>query len=220
MKSHKIFQFMRISLLCITVFVLIMFSPANDAQMRATPVNNEPIQPLLPPDTSVPKEAAATLDVEQIAKDVEDELHPENRHPSQIVIPSLKINSWVVPVGVTANGEMDVPDGSTLNVGWYKHGTIPGDVGSAVMDAHVYAAFKKLKNIKVGSTIYVYNARGEELKFKVISSKVYPLANVPMQTIFNDASGAYLNLITCAGRFMPSRNTYSHRQVVYAERIY
>ncbi len=199
--------------LAIFTFLALLVLPANHGGLVA---EAGPDQPLLPPDTSIPDVAP---DIVAAARDVEQALNPEQRHPAQIVIPSLKINSYVVDVGVNAAGEMEVPDGATLNVGWYKFGTVPGEEGSAVMDAHVYAAFKKLKYAAIGSSIYVLNAHGETLEFKIISSKVYPLANVPMNTIFTDASGKYLNLITCEGRYSPAKGTYDKRRVVYAELV-
>lgn len=180
-----------------------------------------PPQPPLPPDTSVPTPVADAphFDIDAVATDVENALHPEQKYPAQIVIPSIKVNSWVEHVGVNAAGEMDVPDGSGNTVGWYKYGVVPGAQGSAVMDAHVYAAFKKLKNAKVGSSIYVLTEKGKTLHFKIISSRVYPLSSVPMDAIFNDVSGKYLNLITCEGKYLWNKETYSHRRVVYAELV-
>ena len=199
-------------------FLSLFVLPVNgEVFLRTVSDENGPVQPLLPPDTSLPETEA--IDMDKLANDIELTLHPEKKHPTQILIPALGINSHVVNVGVNAAGEMEVPDGSTNNVGWYKYGTVPGEVGSAVMDAHVYAAFKKLKRVENGNRIYVVNARGETLEFKVVSSKVYPLSEVPMDTIFTDASGTYLNLITCEGRYSVTKGTYSHRRVVYAELV-
>src|SRR5258708_1660959 len=84
-------------------------------------------------------------------------------YPVRLIIPSIKIDDQIVKVGVTDNGEMDVPDGKTKNIGWYMYGTVPGEVGSAVLDAHVFAAFKSLHNLKQGSDIYVIMSDGEKL---------------------------------------------------------
>lgn len=170
--------------------------------------------PPLPPDTAV-----STSDMAHLAAQVATELHPESTYPSRITIPAAGIDSPVIEVGVNAAGEMDVPDGSTNNVGWYKYGTVPGATGSAVMDAHVFAAFKRLKSAHVGDRVFVTDARGTVHEFEIISSKVYPVAQVPMETIFNDASGAYLNFITCEGRYNLSLGTYTHRRVVYAQLV-
>lgn len=204
------------SLIALAFLTLLVFPANNDILARDISFERGPTQPLLPPDTSLPD---VSVDVAAAAREIEITLHPEAAYPAQILIPSLKINSYVEDVGINAAGEMEVPDGSTNAVGWYKFGTVPGNAGSAVMDAHVFAAFKKLKSAKIGSDIYVVRENGEQLHFKVISSKVYPLAKVPMEAIFNDASGTYLNLITCEGRYLISKGTYDKRRVVYAELV-
>jgi len=110
---------------------------------------------------------------------------------------------------------MDVPSGKTGNVGWYKGGTVPGQEGSAVLDAHVFAAFSALHSLSVGDSIYVTQADGSKLHFVVSDMQYYKLADVPAQTLFNRSGGAYLNLITCAGTYIPAAGTYDHRLVVY-----
>lgn len=136
--------------------------------------------------------------------------------PAHIAIPSIGLNSPVQQVGVNGAGEMDVPDGATSNVGWYKYGRLPGDLGNAVMDAHVYAAFKKLRYAKIGDEIRVTNAEGVEQRFVITDSRVYQASEVPMYDIFTDESHRGLVLITCARKFLPHANTYSHRLVVTA----
>jgi sortase A len=149
-----------------------------------------------------------------------EERHPDpTDYPARLIMPSIMLDTSVIEVGVTANGEMDVPDGSTKNVGWYRYGTIPGDSGSAVMDAHVYAAFKKLRNVKIDDDIYVVNMKGEKLHFRVTDSRVYEYDKLPLEHIFANPDGRHLNFITCARKFIPSLNTYSHRLVVYTELV-
>jgi LPXTG-site transpeptidase (sortase) family protein len=122
----------------------------------------------------------------------------------------------MVPEGVNDKGELEVPDGTTQNVGWYKDGASPGQVGSAVLDAHVFAAFSKLHNIKPGSDIYVVLQNNAQLHFMVQSVSTYELGQVPLEQLFNRADHERLNLITCAGRLTPDHTTYDHRLVIYA----
>jgi LPXTG-site transpeptidase (sortase) family protein len=136
--------------------------------------------------------------------------------PVLLSIPSLNMQNQIVGVGTNSLGQMDVPSGSTSNVGWYKYGTVPGQVGSAVLDAHVFAAFSKLKNISVGSLLYVKNASGQTLTFRVEEVETYPLADVPPDKLFNRTDKARLNLITCAGKLTADHSTYDHRLVAYA----
>lgn len=140
-------------------------------------------------------------------------------YPIQISIPSIGLLTKVVDVGINDKGEIDVPDGKTKNVGWYRHGTIPGEEGSAVMDAHVYAAFSKLKHVKPGSDIYIQMQSGKKLHFVVYDHETYPLSSIETRDLLRDTEAADLNLITCAGRYIRSKDTYDHRLVVYSRLV-
>jgi sortase (surface protein transpeptidase) len=170
----------------------------------------------LPPDTGTvtPAQTAAVT-----AEPAELPAAPKPSYPVTLLIPSLSLSNHVIPLGTNAKGEMDVPDGDSGNVGWYQDGTIPGEVGSAVLDAHVFAAFAKLKKLKIGSSVYVVTDTGSKLHFVVSEIKTYALADVPADLLFNRADGARLNLITCAGTLSRDRTTYSHRLVVYTKLV-
>ena len=136
--------------------------------------------------------------------------------PVRLIIPSIKLDAPITPVGTNAKGEMDVPSGKTKNVGWYKDGTVPGENGTAVIDAHVFAAFSKLKNLKAGSDIYVVTATNERVHFVVGGAKTFTLNAITSRDLFGSDGAARLNLITCAGSLTKSKTTYEHRLVVYA----
>ncbi len=140
-------------------------------------------------------------------------------HPVRLIIPSIGLNAPINAVGLNDKGEMDVPDGNSADVGWYKGGTIPGNVGSAVIDAHVFAAFEKLRYLKVGSEVYVENSAGERLTFVVNDSRVYQLGELTPGMLFGKKDSRRLNLITCAGEPTSDGSTYTHRLVVYTTRV-
>lgn len=140
---------------------------------------------------------------------------PSGDYPVRMTIPSLSIDSDVQSLGANSKGEMDVPSGKSTNVGWYKYGTVPGMVGSAVFDAHVFAAFKNLKDIASGSDVYVTMASGLKLHFIVSDATTYSLADLTPNMLFGLRDDKRLNLITCAGALTPDRSTYDHRLVVY-----
>jgi LPXTG-site transpeptidase (sortase) family protein len=189
------------SSLIIFVSALILIVVPTSFVLSESPLAHVP----LPPDTGTQEEPEEDVPAP-----------PSPDFPTKLMIPSVGIISTVEQVGVNDRGEMDVPSGSTSNVGWYKYGTVPGDTGSAVMDAHVYAAFNNLRYLKVGQEIRVMTQAGKTLRFKVTSSRVYALKDVPADKLFNQNDDAHLNLITCAGKFVNSLNTYDHRLVVYA----
>ncbi len=138
------------------------------------------------------------------------------KYPVKLSIPSIKFSNPIVNVGTNARGEMDVPSGTTQNVGWYAPGVVPGAPGSAVIGAHVFAAFKNLDRVKPGDEIYVTMDNGEKRRFVVTLAKTYLLSDMSADGLFNRAGGRYLHLITCAGEPTADGSTYTHRRVVYA----
>ena len=144
--------------------------------------------------------------------------------PYRLIIPSLNINAGVQKVGVKADGSMGTPSNFT-DVAWYKYGTIPGQVGSAVIDGHVdnglslAGVFKHLVDIKVGDDVYVEQANGNKLHFKVTDIETYPYIGAPTEKIFTQTDAARLNLITCEGAWVQSGKTYDHRLVVYTKLV-
>lgn len=145
----------------------------------------------------------------------------EGSPPMRLSIPTLTIDANVQKVGVTKAGAMGVPNNFT-DVAWYKYGTVPGQVGSAVIDGHVdnglslAGVFKHLSDIKVGDVIYIETASSTNLTFVVTDVELYPYKEVPLEKLFNQNDAAHLNLITCDGAWIAGEKTYDHRFVVYA----
>jgi sortase (surface protein transpeptidase) len=141
----------------------------------------------------------------------------------QLAIPSIQVNAPIEPVAVAANGTMAMPQEHPWDdVGWYQAGARPGALGSAVIAGHLDrpggspAVFWNLRAIKIGVEIQIKDVRGDTNSFRVIRVTTYPPDRAPIFQIFNDASGKYLNLITCAGDWEPEEHQTSLRLVVYA----
>ncbi len=147
---------------------------------------------------------------------------PEESKPLRLLIPSLAIDAHVQEVGITTKGTMGVPN-NFKDVGWYKYGVAPGQLGSAVIDGHVDNAlalagvFKRLADIKTGDDIYVVSEDGTKLRFIVVDIQSYPYNDAPTDIIFTRDDAARLNLITCAGTWLIGQRTYNKRLVVYTE---
>lgn len=144
------------------------------------------------------------------------------QYPERLVIPSLGIDADVQEVGVNAQGNMGVPNNFT-DVGWYKHGTVPGGSGSSVIAGHVdnglglSGVFKRLDELKAGDEIVVERRDGKRLTFVVTGTRTYPYDSVPTEIIFNPSGSARLNLITCGGSWIKSAKTYDERLVVFTK---
>lgn len=144
--------------------------------------------------------------------------------PTHLTIPAINIDAGIEPVGIKSDGSMGTPTQNIWeNTGWYKYGARPGDKGSAVLDGHLDrtggapAVFWNLGNLHPGDKVIITNAKGQQLNFVVTQVVAYPPQQAPLEQIFGNTSGKYLNLITCAGDWIPSQHSYSVRLVVYTK---
>jgi len=141
--------------------------------------------------------------------------------PTIISIPKINKTAKIIPVGVTATGNLDVPH-NFVQAGWYKYGTAPGEKGSTVIDGHVdnggsiAGVFKKLHELAAGDIINVSNTAGKVLRYEVTATNVYATSAFPSEQIFADNGQALLKIITCYGTFLPKEGTYDRRLVVTA----
>lgn len=142
--------------------------------------------------------------------------------PARLVISAIGVNASVEPVGVQTNGDLATPTQSPWeNVGWYSAGPRPGERGSSVIDGHVdrpgggAAVFWSLDELKVGDRVVILDSAGTTRQFKVTRLAYYRPEDAPLQDIFGNSGGIYLNLITCAGEWIPSQHQTTLRLVVY-----
>ncbi len=143
-------------------------------------------------------------------------------NPTRLIIPAIDINADIEQVGLLSNGDLATPRQNPWeNVGWYKTGPQPGERGSAVIDGHLDrpggypAVFWRLRDLHIGDTVLVMNSDGKTLHFSVTRIEYFTPQAAPIQDIFGNKGGTYLNLITCAGDWIPSQHQTTLRLVVY-----
>jgi len=146
----------------------------------------------------------------------------DGSQPVRLSVPAIGINAPIEQVGTLPSGDMATPTQNPWgDAGWYSDGPRPGDRGSAVIDGHLDrpggfpAVFWYLRNIHVGDAIFVTEKDGKQLRFHVTRIASYPPQEAPLQDIFGNRSGRYLNLITCAGDWIPDQHQTTQRLVVY-----
>jgi LPXTG-site transpeptidase (sortase) family protein len=149
---------------------------------------------------------------------------PTSSEPVRLSIPALDVDAQVQQVGVNAKGEMGIPS-NFKDVAWYRLGTVPGQLGSAVIAGHLDnglglpGVFKELGNLKKGDEVLVTARDGSILRFIVEDVAHYPYDASPLQKIFAQKDAAWLNLITCSGDWIKGKQTYSERIVVYTRYV-
>lgn len=143
--------------------------------------------------------------------------------PLRLKIPVINVDTNIEHVGLTANGEMDVPK-DTANVAWLKLGTHPGEIGSAVIAGHYGilkngegSIFDNLKKLNNGDQLYVEDDQGVTVTFVVRENRSYD-ANADASSVFTSSDGkSHLNLVTCQGWDKVSES-YTKRLVIFADK--
>ncbi len=135
-------------------------------------------------------------------------------------IPTIGVDAVVKDMGLTTGGAMAVPD-NRVDAGWYRLGTRPGEIGSAVIGGHnVWDAgvgvFARLPELKKGDVASVVDAQGVAISFVVRDTRTYDATDTKTG-IFESSSGAHLNLITCSGEWNPVTKSFTKRFVVFTD---
>lgn len=141
--------------------------------------------------------------------------------PTSLRIPTLSLDTtFVSPLELQADQTIEVPDSYT-QVGWYKQGATPGEVGPAVILGHVDskdgpAIFYSLGRLKRGDTIEVERQDGTVAVFEVTELVRYSQDSFPTEKVYGKTDAPTLRLVTCTGTFNKGIQRYSHNLVVYA----
>jgi LPXTG-site transpeptidase (sortase) family protein len=145
--------------------------------------------------------------------------------PVGLRIDALDVEAPVIPTGVDPRtGDMEVP-ANVDEVAWYRHGSGPGEPGSAVLAAHVDLAgqgpgvFFQLSDLGPGDIVEVEMEDGTVAAFVVEARTVYPKDELPLEAIFSREGPPTLTLVTCGGGFDRSSRSYDSNVVVYATPI-
>jgi sortase (surface protein transpeptidase) len=139
---------------------------------------------------------------------------PSSEH---LTIKSIGVDTDLVPLGLTASGEHEVPPPDKSEVaGWFEPGPEPGQVGPAIILGHINGGghdgvFAKLSTLKVGDEI-----QASRTTFKVYKVQHAPKNDFPKQAVYGETSKPELRLITCGGEFDHGTGHYKDNWVVFA----
>jgi len=141
--------------------------------------------------------------------------------PTRIVIPKLKVDAAILPMGQTKSGAMESPK-TNKDAGWYSLGARPGNVGTSVIAGHLGlrkdAVFGNLDQLVVGDTFSIVDDQGTSASFVVREVKSYARESDSTE-VFNSTEGSHLNLITCNGDWETKQATYEERLVVFSDKV-
>jgi LPXTG-site transpeptidase (sortase) family protein len=141
--------------------------------------------------------------------------------PTNIKLDRIRLNAPITRSGKTPDGRPEVPP-DHATAGWWQYGAKPGESGNAVLAGHFKIAdgspgvFYHLNQVKLGDQFTVTAADTTVQTFTVVDLGIYTVADFPLQKIYGSKDAKRLNLVTCTGTFLPEKNDYTHRLVVYA----
>lgn len=140
--------------------------------------------------------------------------------PVRVAIPALRVSAPTVPLGLAADGAMEVPENAT-DIGWFTRAPTPGALGPAVLAAHVNwkgekGSFFDLARLRPGAEITVERADGSTATFTVTRVEQHPKDDFPSEAVYGSTDHAALRLITCGGDFDQARRSYRDNVIAYA----
>ena len=126
--------------------------------------------------------------------------------PTAIEIPSIGVRSThFVPLDIQRDGTISVP-GTAQEVGLYDAGPTPGQLGPAVLAAHVDTPsgvpgiFHELGRVKAGDVVKVSRRDGSRLTFTVDRVTAFRKTQFPTELVYKgDFTRAEIRLVTCGG---------------------
>ena len=145
----------------------------------------------------------------------------EASEPTGIEIPSIGVRSThFVPLGIQRDGTISVP-GTAQEVGLYGAGPTPGQLGPAVLAAHVDTPagvpgiFHELGRVKAGDIVKVSRRDGSHLTFTVDRVAAFKKTQFPTELVYKgDFTQAEIRLVTCGGP-TDTRNEYRDNVIVF-----
>ena len=139
-------------------------------------------------------------------------------------IPKLNESSPLVGLGLNADKSIQVPPLSQpMQAGVYTKGPMPGQVGPAVVLAHINTNGQPgfgagLHTLAAGDKIDVTTPTGP-VTYAVTRTDTVPKSEFPTAAVYSDTKDPELRLITCGGTLDRSAHNYLGQTVVYATKV-
>lgn len=176
-------------------------APSSPAPSSPAPTSVVPVAPATPPPAAAPSPTA----------------------PVRVVVAAQGIDVPVDPVGVAADGQMEIPPLAERG-GWYRYGADPGDAaGTTVVAAHVDSVasggtgpFVRLGDVRPGDAVDVALADGSARAYTVAAVTRFPKAEARWPDVFARDGAPRLALVTCGGAFDTGSRHYTDNVLVIA----
>ena len=170
-------------------------------------------------DTSISEADVSAADIDNYS------VAPDK--PRYILLPTLGIGKTrIYPVGVTKQNILYTPR-NINDAAWYNKSVTPGTgYGAVLINAHSGGiskdgVFANLGILKNGDIVKVERGDGKELNYRVVENQTMSLeeattSGMKMMMQSADSSKEGLNLITCAGKWIPRLGQFDQRVMIRA----
>lgn len=161
---------------------------------------------------------------EATTRDASPTAAPAAPAPVRLAVPALGVDAPLDPVGVAADGQMELP-ADVDRVGWYRFGAVPGGPGSAVLAGHVddveqgLGALAPLREAAPGDEVLVTDATGAVTRWRVVARELITKQELPLERLFARDGAPRLVVVTCGGPYLPEYRSYRDNVVVVAEPV-
>ena len=178
---------------------LLLAGAAMWLDQRPTPVADDagPVDPPSSETPQAPPESAAPISRRPEAKPAP----PRPGAPERLLIPSLDVDSPVVPI--RAPGGVLTPPADPQTLGWWADGARPGDArGSALVTGHTVStgggALDNLEQVTTGAMVNVRSA-ATTTSYDVRSVRIYGKGELAARAeeLFDQTVRGRLVVITC-----------------------
>ncbi len=143
-------------------------------------------------------------------------------NPIRIFIPSIKVDSPLMKLGLMKDGSLQVPP-KGFPAGWYTGSPTPGELGPSVIAGHIDwkgpGVFYHLDRMVIGDKVMIDRADGTTASFIVTKIASYAKNAFPSQAVYGNLNYSGLRLITCGGNFDTRLHEYVNDLVVFARLV-
>ncbi|MGP4015798.1 class F sortase [Saccharopolyspora sp. 5N708] len=146
---------------------------------------------------------------------------PGDSRPQSISIPAIRVTSALVPLGLNADGTVEVPPiEKPMQAGWYSRGPGAGAAGPFVVLGHVDSyteagVFLRLRDLRRGDRILVERQDRSQVSYVVDRVDLVRKDEFPTEAVYGDVPRPEIRLITCGGDFDESQRNYEENLIVF-----
>lgn len=194
-------------------------SPAPESS--PAPTTPEPTTPAAAPGAAAgsgatPSAEAPTTSYPQVAASP----------PVEVRLPAIDVTSPLHPLGLAADGTLEVPTGALVDqAAWYSGSPTPGEVGPTVVEGHVTgpggrpSVFFDLGATAAGDRVEVDREDGRTVVYQVYRVDRFAKKAFPTVDVYGSTPGPELRVITCGGEFDEDSGHHVDNTVVFARQV-